>query len=292
MKTKKKAYVPLEVTMLAENNVCSLIARHKMKGLGCYLAMLLELRNNPNYCMNNAALKLINRKYGIGKSTAESILNDFGLFHILTDGNERLITSLYLREVMRKYDEKILKCKEAGTKSGLVRNATKNEGAFNSVATTEQNKTEQNNNSNINNNNITDNYLNILLQQAFNNKTWLEQLLMKARISPSQPDAIPHLITLLERHITLYNKQNETKSVDELRRYIANILSPGKISHTDITRQLDQLQQKASQANPYRYETIDPATGQRMVQGKIIPADAPPRPDENKYWSRELQSWV
>lgn len=89
---KKKAYIPLEVTMLADNRVYSLVAKHKMKGLGAYISILIELRNNENYCMNDDALRLITRKYAINKSLAESLVNDFGLFHIYQDAGKRLIT--------------------------------------------------------------------------------------------------------------------------------------------------------------------------------------------------------
>lgn len=163
------------------------------------------------------------------------------------------------------------------------------------TATTEQNKIEQNKvKQNINSSNTDKqlNQLNYLLKQAFENKSWLEPLLMRARLSPEYIENPEPLAELLKNHICLYDKQNEIHSVEELRRYIANILAPGSISHTDITRQLKALCKEAGRNNPYRHETIDALTGQRTVQGKIIPANAPPRPNDNTYWSHELNSWV
>lgn len=93
------------------------------------------------------------------------------------------------------------------------------------------------------------------------------------------------------KHIRTYGKESAIFSPSDAKSYFSNFIRLGNPTRQKLDAHLARQQCASRTTDPYRYEQRDLLTGGRLYCGRLIPADAPPRPNENAVWNEELQEW-
>ena len=296
---KTKLYFPFEVNMINGSKEAELIETQGPKGFGIYIMILTELRHGVNYRCNLSAIKGMARRCKISAKLLEQVLYSSGLFKISQQEEEVIISSPYMDNVMRNYDEKIRKNAMAGKKN--ADNAKRNpKGQFTiGDGTIEENRIEKNKTTTavavVENGDVADagfksweTYLNTATQD----EEWMNILTAKSGISTlfvKHPTAV---IEAFRQHIQLQGKGSSLQSVEHIQAYFANFLRPGTPTQKRVAEQLVALEEEIRRSSFNRYETVDPQTGQRSYYGHLIPAEAPPRPNDNAVWSPTKSKWI
>ncbi len=344
-----KTYIPLESDILLNDRMNKLLNKMGMEGYGIFFTLLVELRNHENYCINSETLKVICRKNDISQTAMNQFLFDFDLFTIEYISEDTfIVSSEYVKRVMQSYDNKIEKCRAAGKKSAERRKTDKNEGALESVATTEKNRTEkkrteQNKTTTTTNkakstdvvvdaavvddDDVDDDVNDIAvnapavngvaanaaaaddavdddditsgnnewkkyLARAIKDKSWLKCHEKHSGLGALFKQYQPQIIEWFTEHAITHGKEPELTSVSKVKCYFANFVRKDTATAKRITESIQELERQRIELNPYRFETIDEATGKRMAQGFPIPSEAPPRPNREAVWSYEMKRWM
>jgi hypothetical protein len=298
---KSKLYFPLETDLINQINVSALIENCGPKGFGTYVMILTELRNCADYRCSLNALKGMARRCKIHISLLKQVLYDFGLFDVDRENGEEIISSPYIDRVMKMYDEKLEKLVEGGKKRSdkSVRGAngqfTSQAGALDKIrldkkktATTVA---------------VKDDAAVAVAIAGFKNwedcfaeamkeELWLEIVAMNSGMSQLFVKHRKWVIEAFRQHIILQGKGSTLHYVGDIKSYFANFMRQGTPTQKRIAQQLAQIEKELQQTSAHRYETIDMQTGERTYYGNPIPRDAPPRPNENAVWSKELNTWI
>ena len=78
----------------------------------------------------------------------------------------------------------------------------------------------------------------------------------------------------------LLGNEGRILSPSDAKHYFCFFLEPGSVTFKRLVAEL----QKPIDKGKYKHEDRDPVTGQRSYCGVPIPADAPPRPNEQAVW--------
>jgi len=319
---KIEQYFPFEVNMINSEKVAELIEVYGPKGFGIYVMILIELRHSPNYRCGLNAIKAIARRCKIGNTLLMKVLGDFGLFEIEGQTNNTTISSPYLDRVMGAYDERLSKLAEAG-KKGYDKSKRKSNGQFtanggaldkireeeikedkNTSMTTiskEEEKSVEAKTLVVDDGEsvIDRNAETILhktweecLEQAIKDEIWVEQLAMSSGMSKLFVKHRELVIELFRQHVLLQGGRPNIRTEQEIKAYFANFLRPGTPTQKRVAEQLCEREREIAKTSPYRFETIDPETGERSYYGNPIPAQAPPRPNDNAVWSPKVNEWI
>ncbi|NDV63689.1 Lin1244/Lin1753 domain-containing protein [Bacteroides sp. 224] len=295
-----KTFIPIECDIFDNNRMSALINDMGPVGYGIYMILLVEIRNREDYVVDSETLKVIARKYGIRRKMMEQVLYNYELFVVDRMPDDCvLVSSDYVSRVMRNYNEKVAKCSIAGKKSAEKRKA-QTQRPLKSVATKEKNiKEKKTTTKEIKKVAVVDDvpFLGInswrnYLEEALNDDSWLECQGMHSGLGTRFLQYQRHIIDLFAKHVTTHGKEYELNSVAEVKYYFANFIRQGTPTCKRIAEELEALCKNQEEENPYRFEFIDPETGQRTFQGIVIPADAPPRPNDNVTWVPSLKKWA
>ena len=95
---------------------------------------------------------------------------------------------------------------------------------------------------------------------------------------------------LFRQHVIAMGKEQSLLTQDEAKRYFMSFAATCPTTAGELRQQLLRLEQAATAtADPYRYEQrLD---GRRTCNGRPIPDDAPPRPDDHSTWNSRLKRW-
>lgn len=96
---------------------------------------------------------------------------------------------------------------------------------------------------------------------------------------------------IFKRHVVIQGKEYQIYSLQEAKNYFANYVRRGTPSHRNLMSQLREKDKTVKAENPYRFEEINPKTGERSYCGIPIPPSAPPRPSDNAVWNAQTQQW-
>ncbi|NDV57667.1 Lin1244/Lin1753 domain-containing protein [Bacteroides sp. 519] len=320
MMMKTRTYLPIETDILNDDRMGALVNNMGVAGYGIYMILLVELRNHKDYCFGSESLKIIMRKYNIKRAKMEAVLYDYDLFTIdQTENGSLLITSDYVTRVMRNYNDAIAKRSIAGKKNADKRWQKEN---GNTMATeqnkTEQNKTEQNKTSektekketaavaaaDIDIAAVYGNEIALVdfkkqhigweeyLIEALNDRTWMELQAKHSGLGMRFVKYENDIVRMFMDHVLTHGKEYGLHSVGEVKYYFANFVRQATATNKRITDELDRIELDEKTNSQYRFEDIDPTTGTRTYYGKPIPAEAPPRPNNNAIWIEEVQQWM
>ena len=207
---------------------------------------------------------------------------------------------------MRNDDEKIEKSKVYGKKGADKRQAAKDSHPNGDPIATEKNKTEKNTSeeelkeedavtvvdANAVATPVRKSRWKDYLADAVNDRAWIECQAMHSGLGARFLQYQPVIVDLFANHVITHGKDSDLFSIGDVKYYFANFVRRGSATCKRIIVELDKLEQSKQNENPYRYETVDPDTGQRTFQGIVIPPDAPPRPNDNVKWSNKLARWI
>ena len=320
---KIEQYFPFEINMINSNKVAELIEAYGPKGFGIYVMILIELRHSPNYRCSLNAIKGIARRCKIGNTLLMKVLNDFGLFEIEGQTKNMIISSPYLDRVMGAYDERLNKLSVAGKKNtDKARRKSNGQFAINDGSLDKRREDEMRENKNTSMTTISKEEEKSVeaktlvvvdgepvidaggaettlhktweecLEQAIKDDIWIEQLAMSSGMSKLFMKHRELVIELFRQHVLLQGGRPNIHTVQEIKAYFANFLRPGTPTQKRVAEQLSEREREIAETSPYRFETIDPETGERTYFGNPIPAQAPPRPNQNAVWSEQLNAWI
>ncbi|NDV84705.1 Lin1244/Lin1753 domain-containing protein [Bacteroides sp. 51] len=318
---KAKLYFPFEVNMINGSKVAELIETQGAKGFGVYILILIELRNSVNYQCSPSAIKGMARRCKISQKTLKRVLYDSGLFEFDLQQEGEIISAPYMDRAMGAYEEKIRKNARAGKKNAdkAKRNArgqfTIGDGSIeenriekNKTTTSTTNVVEEKQeqqmvfNSDINAGTNTTDTTNIAgagleswetyLDLATQDKEWMTILAMNSGISKLFLKYQERIIEAFRKHVRLQGSGSSQQSVGDIKAYFANFMRPGTPTHSRVAGLLALLDDVHNRAGCNPYETFDAQTGKRSYYGNPIPADAPPRPNDNAVWSPQENQWI
>jgi len=288
---KRDQYIPHEVSMRNTTEVMNLIEKEGMMGYGIYWALMEYLRVQDDYVGDIRSLSTLKRELRIRQSRLDKVLHGYGLF--VCNGNT--FYSPKLNEVMKPFEQrrarieayKLQKQKENSLKingedpekSDIVsfEGKGKGEGKGEGKGTTTSNKEDDGGDgASVPTVLAWERYVNELQQE----QQWIEVMAMRSGLGLMFVNRFPEVLKHFKQHVQAVGNEKDIQSPSDAKRYFCFFNTPGSATFRKLVEEL----QKPVDKGKYKHEDVDPATGQRSYCGVPIPADAPPRPNEQAVW--------
>ena len=289
---KKDQYIPHEVSMRNTTEVMNLIENEGMAGYGIYWALLEYLRTQDDYVGDLRVLKSLARQLKTKLAKIESVLNSYGLFSVTdyTFRSRKLESAMKPLEEKRKAMSKQNAGKaEANRKQNEVKtDAEYNQVPCNSLKTNSEMVLSKVKESKIKKSKeITsslspslpawERYVDELQQE----EQWKELMAMRTGLKQQFYTLYPRIAENFKQHVRLLGNEGRILSPSDAKHYFCFFLEPGSVTFKRLVAEL----QKPVDKGKYKFEDRNPITGQRSYCGVPIPADAPPRPNEQAVWN-------
>jgi hypothetical protein len=110
---------------------------------------------------------------------------------------------------------------------------------------------------------------------------WKELMAMRTGLKQQFYTLYPRIVENFKQHVRLLGNEGRILSPSDAKHYFCFFLEPGSVTFKRLVAEL----QKPVDKGKYKFEDRDPVTGQRSYCGVPIPADAPPRPNEQAVWN-------
>ena len=110
---------------------------------------------------------------------------------------------------------------------------------------------------------------------------WKELMAMRTGLKQQFYTLYPRIAENFKQHVRLLGNEGRILSPSDAKHYFCFFLEPGSVTFKRLVAEL----QKPVDKGKYKFEDLDPVTGQRSYCGVSIPADAPPRPNEQAVWN-------
>ena len=294
---KKDQYIPHEISMRSTTEVMNLIEKEGPAGYGIYWALMEYLRVQDGYIGDIQALKTLKRELKIRQTKLDKVLYGYGLF--VCNGNT--FYSPKLNEVMKPFEqrrakieaykrqkqkENSLEISDVSTKkSDIVSFEVKGKGEGKGKVTTSKEEKK------VDDAVVVSTPPVILAWERYvdelrHEQSWIEIMAMRSGLGVVFVNRFPEVLRHFKRHIQAVGNEKDIQSSSDAKRYFNNFNTPGS---TTFQKLVDELQKPVDKGK-YKYEDRDPATGQRSYCGVPIPADAPPRPNNQAVWCED--KWV
>lgn len=126
-----------------------------------------------------------------------------------------------------------------------------------------------------------------LIEKAMEDDYWMQLNTMRTRL-PLQKRK-EEILEAFKNHVILMGTETKMYSVNDAKYYFANFTRIGTPTYNDLIKELAAARCRGrismqDEEDLYRFEQVDITTGERSYCGIKIPADAPPRPNENAVW--------
>ena len=284
---KKDQYIPHDVTMRNNSQVINLIETEGAAGYGIYWALLEYLRTQDDYVGDLRVLKSLARQLKTKLAKIESVLNSYGLF-IVTDYTFR---SRKLESAMKPLEEKrkAMSKQNAGkAEANRKQNEVKTDAEYNQVPCNSLKTNIEMVLSKVKESKeITsslspslpawERYVDELQQE----EQWKELMAMRTGLKQQFYTLYPRIAENFKQHVRLLGNEGRILSPSDAKHYFCFFLEPGSVTFKRLVAEL----QKPVDKGKYKFEDRNPVTGQRSYCGVSIPADAPPRPNEQAVWN-------
>ena len=280
---KRDQYIPHEVSMRSTSEVMNLIKKEGMAGYGIYWALMEYLRVQDGYVGDMEALDVLKRELKIRQTKLDKVLHGYGLF--VCNGNT--FYSPKLNEVMKPFEQRRVRIEaykrqkekenclkisgEAPGETDIVSFEGKGEGK----GTTTSNKEDDG--ASAPTVLAWERYVNELQQE----QQWIEVMAMRSGLGLMFVNRFPEVLRLFKLHVQAVGNEKDIQSPGDAKRYFCFYNTPGSAPFRQLVAEL----QKPIDKGKYQYEDYDPSTGERSYCGVPIPADAPPRPNEQAVWN-------
>ena len=289
---KKDQYIPHEVSMRNTTEVMNLIENEGMAGYGIYWALLEYLRTQDDYVGDLRVLKSLARQLKTKLAKIESVLNGYGLF-IVTDYSFR---SRKLESAMKPLEDKrkamskqnVGKAEANRKQSEVKPEAERNQVPCNTLKTNAEmvlskvkeskvKKSKEITSSLSSSLPAWEQYVDELQQE----EQWKELMAMRTGLKQQFYTLYPRIAENFKQHVRLLGNEGRILSSSDAKHYFCFFLEPGSVTFKRLVAEL----QKPVDKGKYKFEDRDPVTDQRSYCGVPIPADAPPRPNEQAVWN-------
>ena len=292
---KRDQYIPHEVSMRNTSEVMNLIEKEGMEGYGIYWALMEYLRTQDDYIGDMEVLKSLARQLRVRLPKLKRIMENYGLFSC----TETTFLSPKLVEVMKPFEDRrarieAYKCQKqkdnsletsdvSSEKSDIVSFEGKGKGEGKVTTLKEEKKVDDA---------VVVSTPPVILSweryvdELRHEQSWIEIMAMRSGLGVVFVNRFPEVLRHFKRHIQAVGNEKDIQSSSDAKRYFNNFNTPGSATFQKL---VDELQKPVDKGK-YKYEDRDPATGQRSYCGVPIPADAPPRPNNQAVWCED--KWV
>ena len=294
---KKDQYIPHEISMRNTTEVMNLIEKEGSAGYGIYWALMEYLRVQDGYIGDIQALKPLKRQLKIRQSKLDKVLYGYGLF--VCNGNT--FYSPKLNEVMKPFEQRRAKIeaykrnkeKENSLEISDVRSKKSDIVSFEVKGKGEgKEKEEVSSSSSISSFSsaeavaikelpipfipVWEKYVDDLQQD----EQWKELMAIRTGLKQQFYTLFPRIVESFKRHVRSIGNEGRILSPGDAKHYFFFFLNPSSPTYKNLILEL----QKPVDKGKYKHEDRDPTTGQRSYCGVPIPADAPPRPNNQAVW--------
>lgn len=285
---KKDQYIPHEVSMRTTSEVMKLIEKEGMTGYGIYWAVMEYLRAQDNYVGDIGAMKHLSRQLKTSIDRLMRILKDYGLFEVtdFTFQSRKLNSMMKPLEDKRKAMDKRLCDDRRTTALPEARNPleTNSDVSLSKVKESKEENTPSISSSSagaaagktIKYTPAWEQYVDSLQQE----EQWKELMAMRTGLKKDFYAFYPRIVESFKQHVRLLGNEGRILSTSDAKHYFCFYLDPGSVTFKKLWEELHKPIDKGK----YKHEDRDPATGQRSYCGVPIPADAPPRPNNQAVW--------
>ena len=290
---KKDQYIPHEVSMRNTTEVMNLIEKEGMAGYGIYWALMEYLRVQDNYIGDLQALAPLKRQLKIRQPKLDKVLNGYGLF--ICNGNT--FYSPKLNEVMKPFEDrraridayKRKKEKENSLNisdvnqenSDIVSFEVKGKGEGKGKETSsKEEKSGGDVDGIIDNVPLSTFAWERYVDELSKEQQWVELMAMRSGLGLVFVNRFPEVLKHFKQHVQAVGNEKDIQSPSDAKRYFCFYNTPGSTPFRQLVAEL----QKPIDKGKYKHEDYDSATGQRSYCGVPIPADAPPRPNNQAVW--------
>ena len=290
---KKDQYIPHEVSMRNTTEVMNLIEKEGMAGYGIYWALMEYLRVQDNYIGDLQALASLKRQLKIRQPKLDKVLNGYGLF--ICVGNT--FYSPKLNEVMKPFEDRRARIEAYKRKkenenslnisevdqenSDIVSFEVKGKGEGKGKETSsKEEKSGGGVDGVIDNVPLSTFAWERYVDELSKEQQWVELMAMRSGLGLVFVNRFPEVLKHFKQHVQAVGNEKDIQSLSDAKRYFCFYNTPGSTPFRQLVAEL----QKPIDKGKYKYEDYDSATGQRSYCGVPIPADAPPRPNNQAVW--------
>ena len=277
---KKDQYIPHEVSLRSTTEVMNLIEKEGPAGYGIYWAIMEYLRTQDDYKGDVRILRTLARQLKTKLSKVEAVLHNYGLFTLtdFTFRSTRLDAMMRPLENKRKTMEKKNESKLKAERKQDVCNSLKTNDtlALSKVKESKEKKSKEITSSLSSSLPAWERYVDELQQE----EQWKELMAMRTGLMQQFYTLYPRIVENFKQHVRLLGNEGRILSPSDAKHYFCFFLEPGSVTFKRLVAEL----QKPIDKGKYKHEDRDPVTGQRSYCGVPIPADAPPRPNEQAVW--------
>ena len=282
---KRAQYIPHEVSMRSTSEVMNLIEKEGMAGYGIYWAIMEYLRTQDDYTGDVRVLRTLARQLKTKLCKVESVLHNYGLF-TLTDFTFRSIKLDAMmrplenkRKAMEKQNESKPKaernqddCKTLKTNDSVALSKVKESKEKESI--TSSSKEEE---GDVAVPLAWERYVDELAKE----QQWIEIMAMRSGMGQVFVQRFGEVLQHFKQHVQAVGNEKDIQTPSDAKRYFCFFNTPGSPTFARLVSEL----QKPVDKGKYKFEDRNPVTGQRSYCGVSIPADAPPRPNEQAVWN-------
>jgi hypothetical protein len=263
----------------------NLIEKEGMAGYGIYWALMEYLRTQDDYTGDVRVLRTLARQLKTKLCKVESVLHNYGLF-TLTDFTFRSIKLDAMmrplenkRKAMEKQNESKPKaernqddCKTLKTNDSVALSKVKESKEKESI--TSSSKEEK---GDVALPLAWERYVDELAKE----QQWIEIMAMRSGMGQVFVQRFGEVLQHFKRHVQAVGNEKDIQTPSDAKRYFCFFNTPGSPTFARLVSEL----QKPVDKGKYKFEDRNPVTGQRSYCGVSIPADAPPRPNDQAVWS-------
>ena len=285
---KRDQYIPHEVSMRSTTEVMNLIEKEGMAGYGIYWAIMEYLRTQDDYTGDVRVLRTLARQLKTKLCKVESVLHNYGLF-TLTDFTFR---SIKLDAMMRPLENKrkaMEKQNESKPKAERNQDDCKTLKTNDSVALSKVKESKEKKSKVLSSSKDDNDVVAVPVSLAWeryvdelaNEQQWIEVMAMRSGLGLVFVKRFGEVLQHFKQHVQAVGNEKAIQTPSDAKRYFCFFNTPGSPTFARLVSEL----QKPVDKGKYKFEDRNPVTGQRSYCGVSIPADAPPRPNEQAVWN-------
>ena len=301
---KKDQYIPHDVSMRSNAEVFNMVEAEGAAGYGIYWGILEYLRSQNNYQGDIRAIKGIARQLKCRIDKAVRVLENYGLFVI----ENTTFYSTDLIEKMQPLEKKRAQKRTTQSNESVSQNEqtlseksislSANEESLSkpscnsleikdasSLSKVKESKVKESKVSSSKEDDVVaavpvslawERYVDELAKE----QTWIELMAMRSGMGEGFVHRFGEVLKHFKQHIQSLGNEKDIQSPSDAKRYFCFFNTPGSVTFRKL---VDELQKPVDKGE-YKFEDRDPTTGERSYCGVPIPADAPPRPNDQAVW--------
>lgn len=293
---KNDQYFKHDTGASGNRKLMQLIDEEGMKGYGAYWLLLETLRMQKDYRAPLGIVRRLAKRSRVMPAFLMRIICNYDLFVVEAD----CFYSPGMTRRMRPYTAKITPPLPDDGNEGAANPLVNSKTALRTTREEEKNEKEKRKKgegekklppAEVDRLLVKESVWEACIDSAFLELSWVEIQAMHSQMGSMFAEHLPEIIAFFKRHVRTYGKESTVCTVADAKNYFSNFIRPASATQKALLAEMRKQAERWQRENPYRYETLDPDSGQRTYFGQVIPTDAPPRPSETSVWDEEKHRW-